>query len=148
MVSRRPQDGQGGVLGGFMASGTPRGKISEMPQIRHSCHARLFDTHLPIKQVERQADLSIKCPRCSREQKKIVLARYCFLLPRWIIAVESPKPILCINTLCLARVVDISLPLERVYHGEQFIDLSIACSNCKTVNNFRLGGLAETVIAK
>ncbi len=61
-------------------------------------------------------------------------------------AAESPKAILCINTNCLLRIADINLPLERVYRGEQFIDLSIACNNCKTVNNFRLGGLAETVV--
>jgi len=132
-------------LGRFMALGMSYGNT--LP-IRHFCHARLFDTTLPIKKVERQADLSIKCPRCSREHKKVILARYCFSLPRWIAATEYPKPILCINTNCLSRIADISLPLERVYRGEQSIDLSIACGECKTVNNFRLGGLAITEIVK
>lgn len=133
-----------------MALGTSRGEMSQIRQIREvrhdSCHARLFDTNLPIKQVERQADLSIKCPRCSREQKKVVLARYCFSLPRWIAAAEYPKPILCINTECLLRIADINLPLMRVNRGEWPIDLSIACLECKTINNFRVGGIAETIV--
>ncbi len=131
-----------------MSSGILCEEMPQIRQIRHFCHARLFDTNLPVKQVERQADLSIKCSRCSRDQKKVVLARYCFSLPRWVVAVEYPKSILCINVDCLSRIADINLPVERIYRRELPIDLSIACGECKTINNFRLGGLAGTVLTK
>ena len=101
--------------------------MGAISQVRHSCHNRLFDTGLPLRQVDGLADISIKCHRCSRIQKRLVVARYCFLLPRWIEVVDDPKPILCINIRCLARIADINLPLIRTQKDEQF-DLSIACS--------------------
>jgi|SRR3989304_1620048 len=111
-----------------------------MYQIRHRCGARLLDSkYICHVLVGPLPDISIKCGRCSRADKKEVVVGYRLALPHSVPPI-LPEPIYCTDINCMARICDMSLPYMLVESSE---DLSFACPRCKEITKVRIGGVVD-----
>ena len=110
-----------------------------MFKVRHTCNARLFDTTYPVQLGGN--DIRVKCRRCSRVQKKDVIAGYNLEALKWQEPIK-PDAIYCQNLKCLARVCDIALPYTLVQENG---DLEISCPKCKDITRIKLGRIANVV---
>ncbi len=115
------------------------GKIKGMFPIRHkACNFRLFDSILELQSTSGQnPDLSVKCPRCSRDKKAVVLAQFQLKVPKRIAPITSEK-IYCANLNCMARLLDCALPYRLT---DTPSDITIMCPRCKELSYLKIEGI-------
>jgi phage FluMu protein Com len=84
-------------------------------------------------------DLSIKCPRCSRAQKKEVLAHYRFKTTKKQ-APSIPEKLFCQNLECMALIGSLALPYTL---RNQTSHIEIMCHACKEISHVQLLNIVE-----
>lgn len=82
-------------------------------------------------------DISVKCGRCSRREKKEVLAQFKLMLPRTVETIP-PEVVSCANLQCYARLCDINLPYTLV-SGDG--DIQIKCWRCGEITHIQIEGI-------
>lgn len=108
-----------------------------MTPFRHSCGQRLLDLAYPAEEVRgREGDIAVKCPRCSRREKRTVVVGLRLRLPRYVSPTE-PTPIHCVDPACLARVADVALAHTYTDRG----DVAFRCPRCKAGVALALSGV-------
>ncbi len=107
--------------------------------VRHkACHVRLFDSRYATQEMSGiSPDISIKCPRCSRDKGHTILAQFRLELPKKTAPIP-PESVYCSNLNCMGRLFDLALPYTLT---DRPSDISIMCSKCKTVTWVQLGGI-------
>ena len=116
-----------------------------MYQVRHSCNARLFDSHFECEETHGEvADIAIVCQRCHRKAKdasKRGLVQYRIRMARWTPHV-APEPIYCQNLNCLERLCDLGIPYMLV-DDKYRSDVDIKCRRCGEMTMIQLSGIAN-----
>jgi phage FluMu protein Com len=112
-----------------------------MLSIRHrACNQRLFDSEFDVEEMSGEmSDISIKCPRCSRDKKRDVIVGLRLKLPKKQ-APSVPERIHCSNLNCLHRLLDLSLPYIL---RNQKSHIAILCPTCKELNHVQLLNIVE-----